>query len=275
MNKESKTRIISGLIMITVLIALIAAGQIAVFITILLVGALVFDELVCNFFKKSRLRPTYLVGHILFLVPMIFAIVIGSSEFLKAAVMLAVLFNLFLLYYLFFLPIPPGYFEYHKAWSWLSAPLVLMQSLSLILILHFEHWRSLLVILIIITTATDIGAWVIGINFGKRKMWPKISPKKTVEGSIGGIFFCVVFAMISWWLLEGTPSLFMIPFFIFFSVISQVGDLVQSKIKRNFQIKDSSKIIPGHGGVYDRVDSLLFSAPFFAFFWPILKDFLQ
>ena len=97
-------------------------------------------------------------------------------------------------------------------------------------------------------------------------MWESVSPKKTVEGAIGGVFFSVLTTYFFWkhFISEVTPL--MIVAFTIIACSSQIGDLVQSKLKRQFEIKDSSSLIPGHGGVYDRVDSLLFVAPFYAFF---------
>lgn len=113
----------------------------------------------------------------------------------------------------------------------------------------------------IISFATDIFAYLVGKNFGKTKLIPSVSPKKTVEGSLGGIFASVVFG-----LLFG--FIFKLPLGIIFvisllgSFVAQLGDLAASSIKRYVGIKDFGKIIPGHGGVLDRFDSVLMVAPF-------------
>ncbi len=100
----------------------------------------------------------------------------------------------------------------------------------------------------------------------KHKLWEAVSPKKTIEGLVGGVFFSVLFTSIFWnqFVEEVTPVT--VAFFIFLALCAQVGDLAQSKLKRQFEIKDSSSLIPGHGGVYDRVDSLLFVSPLYAFY---------
>ena len=115
---------------------------------------------------------------------------------------------------------------------------------------------------------TDIFAYFVGSKFGKHKLCPKISPKKTVEGAIGGVIFCIISAVIIWVLFQ---NIFMPQLkFNFFgllilavlnAVISIIGDLSFSLIKRSLDIKDYSSIFPGHGGMLDRFDSIIFTAP--------------
>ncbi len=109
----------------------------------------------------------------------------------------------------------------------------------------------------------DTGAWFFGKNFGKNKLWPAVSPKKTVEGLIGGMIVAAVCSTVFWNAAFPVFHWYYALIFAFCGLISQVGDLVQSKLKREFEIKDSSNLIPGHGGVYDRIDSLIFLSPFF------------
>ncbi len=108
---------------------------------------------------------------------------------------------------------------------------------------------------------SDTFAYFVGVFFGKHKLIPRISPKKTIEGSLGGIvgtmIFTVGFAM---FFKEENPMYF-VPLAIVGSTVSQLGDLFASAIKREFKIKDYGNLIPGHGGVIDRFDSILFTAP--------------
>ncbi len=106
---------------------------------------------------------------------------------------------------------------------------------------------------------TDIFAYLVGMAIGRHKLIPDVSPKKTVEGSIGGIVCCtVVFVIISRVIgLVDIPIYFLIIAGIVASCISQVGDLAMSVIKRKYGIKDYGKLFPGHGGVLDRFDSVL------------------
>ncbi len=107
---------------------------------------------------------------------------------------------------------------------------------------------------------TDIFAYFIGMLFGKHKLIPDVSPKKTVEGAVGGILgTTALFAVygILFLHLETIQYIVLIAFAPFVSVIAQVGDLLMSLIKRNYGIKDYGKLLPGHGGVLDRFDSII------------------
>lgn len=114
---------------------------------------------------------------------------------------------------------------------------------------------------------SDIFAYLVGTMLGKHKLIPEVSPKKTVEGSIGGIVFCgILFALYGFVIskiYDTQPEyLALIIAGVLVSVISQIGDLIASMIKRQYHIKDYGKIFPGHGGVMDRFDSVLATAPF-------------
>lgn len=128
--------------------------------------------------------------------------------------------------------------------------------------------KSLLALLfaLFIVWATDIGAYMIGRQYGSRKLAPSISPNKTIEGSLGGVVCAVVVALI-FLLIYPAKEVFdkslpiMLLFTAIFSMFGQFGDLVESAIKRFYGVKDSGNILPGHGGILDRFDSLLFVFP--------------
>ncbi len=147
---------------------------------------------------------------------------------------------------------------------------------------------SLLIIYVLIATMfTDIGAYFVGIFFGKNKINPRISPKKTWEGFIGGIVISTAFSFLYAFLLAyyGCPILkdvfdiehwynililsLLLPF------VSTLGDFVFSSIKRYYEIKDFGKIMPGHGGILDRADSVIFSALTAAIFVIIASNILS
>jgi phosphatidate cytidylyltransferase len=117
----------------------------------------------------------------------------------------------------------------------------------------------------------DSFAYIVGKNFGKQKLFSSISPKKTVEGFLGGVFFA---ALSSYFIALIAPSLSFTNWLIIsvlVSVFGTLGDLVESKYKRQAAVKDSGKIMPGHGGMLDRLDSAIFAAPFIYLFLRILK----
>ncbi len=124
----------------------------------------------------------------------------------------------------------------------------------------------------ILAISTDIFAYLVGMRFGKRKLLERVSPKKTLEGAIGGVVGCMISTTLFGWLFLPQIEWYSLAAMAFFgSIASQVGDLTASTIKRNCAIKDFGNTIPGHGGVLDRLDSILFTAPVvFLYSWLFL-----
>lgn len=116
---------------------------------------------------------------------------------------------------------------------------------------------------LLIVWMTDTGAYLAGRTFGKRKLWPQISPNKTVEGFIGGILSSVLLAVIFslFGLIDNLPIYLLMIYTMILSAAGQLGDLVESALKRHFDVKDSGHLLPGHGGVLDRFDSFIFVLP--------------
>ena len=111
--------------------------------------------------------------------------------------------------------------------------------------------------LLVITILTDTFAMIFGLLFGKHKLCPKISPKKSWEGSIGGSVVATVAASIFYHFLVAHVTFKVILITLILSIIGQLGDLIFSRIKRDNEIKDYSNLIPGHGGMLDRLDSII------------------
>ena len=128
-----------------------------------------------------------------------------------------------------------------------------------------------LLLLVIITTAlSDTGGYFFGRAFGKHKLFETVSPKKTIEGAMGGLLCAVGGCFVMQASVPSMDRLTIVDCFalgILGTAASIVGDLVESLLKRGYGVKDSGTIIPGHGGVLDRVDALLFSAPAVFFYW--------
>ncbi|NHM29827.1 phosphatidate cytidylyltransferase [Neobacillus terrae] len=115
--------------------------------------------------------------------------------------------------------------------------------------------------------ATDSGAYFLGKAFGKRKLWPEISPNKTVEGSLGGVICALIVAVLFVIFTDIDAALLeLMGITAVLSVFGQLGDLVESAFKRHYNVKDSGNILPGHGGILDRFDSLIFVWPLLHFF---------
>jgi phosphatidate cytidylyltransferase len=121
---------------------------------------------------------------------------------------------------------------------------------------------AVLFFILFVLWSTDSGAYFTGRAIGKRKLWPEISPKKTIEGSIGGIVAAFVIAVLFQLLfpLYESMAVALIAALVI-SVFGQLGDLVESAFKRHYGVKDSGSILPGHGGILDRCDSWLFVLP--------------
>jgi phosphatidate cytidylyltransferase len=125
----------------------------------------------------------------------------------------------------------------------------------------------LLAYFFLVTFGSDAGAYFTGKAIGRRKLAPSISPGKTVEGLIGGLIAAGAFAALStWWFFPHLPYKFSIPLALVIAALGVLGDLVESAIKRGSGAKDAAAILPGHGGLLDRLDSLLFGAPVLYYF---------
>jgi phosphatidate cytidylyltransferase len=138
---------------------------------------------------------------------------------------------------------------------------VLVPAWLALVVLH-EHAPQLVLLLILLVVAADVGAYFGGRKFGRHKLAPAVSPGKTWEGVAGGLVAAMLMATAGIYWLHLTP----LPFFALSALVvvaSIVGDLTESMFKRHAGLKDSGSLLPGHGGVLDRVDSVTAAAPFF------------
>lgn len=138
---------------------------------------------------------------------------------------------------------------------------------SIVLLRDLPHGNLMILLVFIGAWVTDGAAYFVGRAFGKHKLIPDVSPKKTIEGAVGGSVFCalafVAFGLAAGKLTASTANVIeTIIAGLIVSVISQFGDLIASLIKRHYGIKDYGKLFPGHGGVMDRFDSIIAIAPF-------------
>ncbi|MBD3178299.1 MAG: hypothetical protein GF417_01125 [Candidatus Latescibacteria bacterium] len=147
--------------------------------------------------------------------------------------------------------------------GWLGSHLVMIREIPAgIAGMEYRDGFNFITLLFILTWCYDTGAYSVGSIAGRHRLFPRISPGKTLEGSVGGMVFALagvligrvyIFPFLEWWEAAGLALLV--------SVTGQTGDLVESMIKRDMNRKDSASVIPGHGGVLDRFDSILFNAP--------------
>ena len=157
-------------------------------------------------------------------------------------------------------------FNHKKIYYFLTIILSLLYTttfiLSIFLLLNIDNNKSPLILLLIICISTDIGGYLFGKLIGGKKI-TKISPNKTYSGLIGSLIFAIIFGYI---FSKFSNNLFNIElnifiFIIFISLLSQIGDLIISLIKRKAGLKDTGFILPGHGGILDRLDGMMLALP--------------
>ena len=140
-----------------------------------------------------------------------------------------------------------------------------LSTLSMTRLLPQGEW--LIFFLLLVTWASDTGAYYVGTLYGRHRLAPTISPKKTVEGLVGGLIGAIIVAYAArWWFLPELSSLDCLILAILLTITGLWGDLTESAMKRSVGMKDSGGILPGHGGMLDRLDSLLFTAPVFYYY---------
>lgn len=134
------------------------------------------------------------------------------------------------------------------------------------------HGAQLLMFLFLLVWSADVGAYFVGKACGKRKLMPNVSPGKTFEGFLGGVACAALLTLIAGYALHWSASQLFSALFVaaLISTVSVLGDLTESMFKRQAGIKDSGKILPGHGGILDRIDSLTATAPIFALCYILL-----
>lgn len=189
--------------------------------------------------------------------------IIGKSLFSIYAVFMLFLFEMIVLH---------GKVTSKKVLSTAFVTVFVSTFMSLLIPIRENFGSGFLILPFVCAWMTDTGAYFTGSLFGKHKLVPHISPKKTVEGAIGGVLFSVIGCMIFACFVK-TADVYAKFAVIGFagSVISQAGDLIASCIKRDFGKKDFGSVLPGHGGIMDRFDSVLYVLPFVYF---VLRYFI-
>lgn len=259
------TRVISGIVLvIAALITILAGGYVlaAVLLLLSLIGY-------CELMKACRLKEEkpqnnglMIIGSIgIVLYYLLMAFTTDRTYLFLAIIMILVAFM-----FLYVLTFPKYHAEQVMSalFNVVYAP-VMLSCIYLVRSLPYGEYSVWMIF--ISSWICDTCAYFVGVAFGKHKMSPKLSPKKSIEGAIGGIAgSAVVGALYAYFIVERVIAEQQITWiFVVISavgaVISQIGDLAASAIKRNHDIKDYGKLIPGHGGVMDRFDSVIFTAP--------------
>jgi len=266
-------RVTSALIGAAFVIALIFSNPIYLSIVVSAAALIAMYELHTSFSQQKKI-PLLILGYI-------FAAVILSSLFLPEFKLLQSSDVLYLLMlYLMLLCISAVIFNEHiKLNDILTSLFSLVYCVIFLcylsLIHQMEYGYLLVFVPLIGAWMTDTFAYFGGLIFGKHKLIPKISPNKTVEGSIAGVVGCVLSAYIFAYIISffGYKTNLLVLGLIAFAcgILSQFGDLTASLIKRECKVKDFGNLIPGHGGILDRIDSLIFITPAVYYFLQIFE----
>ncbi len=259
-----QTRILSAVILIPLAVFVLWYGSWLAVFAVSIVAAIAAWEW-GNIIQKT---PSYTLPKVILIVSSLAisflwgsSFLISSYESLFIKLILAIL-TLSLLFFLF-------YKNSHKSYYITGLLVVALTSISLIYIRFFDASLGLFLLfyLFLLTWAMDSGAYFCGRFFKGPKLAPKISPNKTWSGFIGGLFFVLLLSIAISVILKNSVLKASYDDFSVFAVISLLvaalghgGDLAESAFKRKFNVKDSSQIIPGHGGVLDRLDSLAVSS---------------
>jgi len=246
-------RVLSAIIGVPILIAAVWYGG---FVLLALTAALMLfgaREINLMFSRLDFRVPLILViPGCLFLA---FAAYLFNGGYPEEAVILILLF-----YMVAMVIVYPQYSPLDMAISFFSTIYVGML-IFLFLLSTLPNGWIWLIIMLFCTWANDTGAYFVGRRWGRRRLAPELSPGKSVEGAIGGLLTCIVAAWAASLLYTNLPLWPLLLLGLIIGLAAQVGDLVESAIKRQAGVKDSGKLIPGHGGVLDRFDSMLFTAP--------------
>ncbi len=154
-----------------------------------------------------------------------------------------------------------------SAMLYIVVPFALMNGLYSIKV-DSTHTPVILISMFLLIWANDVFAYLTGTFLGKHKLFERVSPKKTWEGSIGGLVFTILFSVLLYYFTSFMVLSHWIIYAVIITVTATVGDLSESLLKRNKNVKDSGNLIPGHGGILDRFDATIFATPFvFLYFY--------
>jgi phosphatidate cytidylyltransferase len=160
----------------------------------------------------------------------------------------------------------PGPAVFPQVAAAIAAPVYLGLPLGALAAVRVAAGREAVLLLLAVIVISDSAQYYTGRAFGRRPLSPEISPKKTTEGAIGGVLFGTIALAAGGYYLFHTPAWLLLLVGATISLLGIVGDLFESLLKRSAGVKDSSNLIPGHGGVLDRIDSWLFAAPVYYVF---------
>ncbi|MCT4794003.1 phosphatidate cytidylyltransferase [Exiguobacterium alkaliphilum] len=252
-----KTRIITGLWAGAIFVTLIALGG-SPFVILMGVLALIgLSEFTLMRRHKLTAFP-FLVTALLVAFPFVMMLLERQMDMSELPMSVNQWMILGLTLLLFWTVVTKNRFTYEDAsFYFVSAVYLVIGFTSFALVRLSDDGLSKVLLVLFIIWATDSGAYFTGKTIGKTKLWPSISPNKTIEGAVGGILSGIVIG-IAFILVDPILPLWeVIILALVVAVVGQLGDLVQSAYKRHYGVKDSGHLLPGHGGILDRFDSMI------------------
>lgn len=218
--------------------------------------------LICVWEFSKLIQFKGFVGYLFFCLTLFLILKRPDSYAVIGVLGITIISSLFLMYYLF--TKKEIIFANDRSKSGLLIRYVIFSMIFLVLLPIYKGTYNpyLMISILVLIWVNDSFAFLVGKNFGKRKLFVSVSPKKTQEGFLGGLVFALISAYLISLFNKDFTTINWLIIALIVSVIGTIGDLVESKFKRQANIKDSGTIMPGHGGMLDRLDSLLFAAPF-------------
>lgn len=269
-----KSRLISAIILVILALATVISGGYVLAATLWFTSVIAFHELclACKIQEEVKKQNTLeVVGYIFISLYYVNMAVLKNNQLMIMIAVMALI--VLLMVYVFRFP------KYHANqvmstyFSFIYAPVLFS---FVYLTRELEYGVYFVWVIFISSWISDTCAYCVGMLFGKHKLAPVLSPKKSIEGSIGGIVgSAIVGALFGYFVAERVITEQQVTWIFALigaigSVVSQIGDLAASAIKRNYNIKDYGNLIPGHGGIMDRFDSVLVTAPMIYFLFTLL-----
>lgn len=252
-----KQRFFTILVLVPVLLGIIYFIPSLIFKQIILVFALIAG------YEWTNLIPIYrLTSKIWFLFGLFFLILLANIYF-EPLLLISLVFLAAVVFIVLYYPNSLKFFGNPTMVGLAAMILLPVFYASVVFIYEGVNGKGYLLYILLLIWATDTGAYVFGKLFGKHKLIVAVSPGKTIEGSIGGFLSAMLVAFLAYVFFKPMNILVWIVAAALISIISVFGDLFISVLKRRVKIKDTGNIFPGHGGMLDRIDSLLTALPVF------------
>ncbi|MBZ9728895.1 phosphatidate cytidylyltransferase [Salegentibacter sp. JZCK2] len=254
--REAIIRAISGLLYVSILVASILSSELIFISLFYLLGLVCLIEMQKLLHLKSY--ALYAVQALLFY---LFSYLKFNQDATILLLFITIFVNLFLVKDLLVVRKIPV-FEKKKYIIIIFYLISSVIFLTLIPTIEGVFIPKLVVGIFILIWTNDTFAYIVGKNFGNKKLFERISPNKTVEGFLGGLVFSAIASFFIFYYTQFLTFTIWLGMAVILSIFGTLGDLIQSKFKRQAGVKDSGSLMPGHGGLFDRLDSIIFSSPF-------------